>query len=326
MKVLVLGYGSIGRRHTQVLAATTSVGIVDSSVEARERAVADRITDVFDTVARGSDWGPDAVVIATPTNVHTDSYKKVLELDCPVLVEKPIANTSDDLDFFASIGMEAADRTAVVANMRFHAGIAVLRDNLERLGRPLAATAHFGSYLPAMRPGRDYRTVYAAHRAQGGGVLLDCIHELDYLWWMFGTPTVAGGHLARLSQLEMDAEDHAVTVLDHESGVRSIIEMDFLQMHKLRGCRITGDEGTLIWQSRAKAPEIVHVAFFGPEQRQPVVLLDDHNYDMNVAFSRYIEEFLLFVRTGNRGELLDLATAIQEARLLLSIIARSNLN
>ena len=74
----------------------------------------------------------------------------------------------------------------VVCNMRFHPAVAALRHALPMIGKPLFAQAHYGNYLPDMRPGADYRTLYCASAAAGGGVILDAIHEIDYLIWLFG--------------------------------------------------------------------------------------------------------------------------------------------
>ena len=212
------------------------------------------------------------------------------------------------------------NRIKVMANMRCHPGPATIFDHLGRIGTVRSVHAHCGSYLPAMRPGVDYRTIYASQRSQGGGVLLDSIHELDYLWWLFGTPELRGGHLARLSDLEMDVEDHSITVLDHSNGVRSVIELDYLQQHKLRGCRVTGDEGTLVWQSRFKAPEIVEVLLYTAAQREPETLYANQEYDMNDAYLKYIRQFLIFCRTGQAGFLLDVESGGREVSMLLQII------
>lgn len=326
MKTLVLGYGSIGRRHAAVLADKVDVGVVEPEPALRDRARAAGIGAVFDDIGAGAAWAPDAVVIATPTHLHAECHRTVASLARPTLIEKPIAHDDGALAYFEGLAAGESDRIAVMANMRYHAGPETVRDNLARIGRPRSAYVQFGSYLPDMRPGVDYRSVYAAHRDQGGGVLLDCIHEFDYLQWLFGEPALKGAYLSRLSPLDMDVEDHAVVLLDYPNGPRAVVELDYLQRHKFRGCRIAGDAGTLVWQSRAKAPEIVDVSFYCAAAREPETLFRDDAYDLNDAYGKYLDAFLAFARTGERGRLLDAATAAREVRLLLSVIARSTLD
>ena len=62
-----------------------------------------------------------------------------------------------------------------------------LKDRLPGL-HPYCARVICSSYLPDWRPGVDYRTVYSAHKAMGGGVTIDLIHEWDYLVELFGVP------------------------------------------------------------------------------------------------------------------------------------------
>ncbi len=320
MKVLISGYGSIGRRHAELLMSETTVGVFDVSEIGREKAKIDGVPAVFCTPERAKLWQPDMVILATPTYLHAEGCRTFLDLELPMLIEKPIAGTAADLEFFARLSFKQKKRIKIMANMRCHPGPATIFENLYRIGVVRSVHAHCGSYLPTMRPGVDYRAIYASQRSQGGGVLLDSIHELDYLWWLFGEPTVLGGHLARLSDLEMDVEDHSVTVLDHSSGVRTVIELDYLQQHKLRGCRITGDEGTLVWQSRFKAPEIVDVMLYRADQREPEVLYTNSEYDMNAAYQKYLTHFLIFVQTGQASLLLDVASGAREVSLLLQII------
>ena len=64
-----------------------------------------------------------------------------------------------------------------------------------------------GQYLPHWRPNIDYRDSYSSKKSQGGGVLLDLSHEIDYLNWLLdGTEEVmaVGG---KLSALEIDSDD-----------------------------------------------------------------------------------------------------------------------
>ena len=66
------------------------------------------------------------------------------------------------------------------------------------------------SYLPDWRPGVDYRTVYSAHKALGGGVTIDLIHEWDYLVDLFGVPQKLYNFKGTYSDLEIDSDDLSV--------------------------------------------------------------------------------------------------------------------
>ena len=50
----------------------------------------------------------------------------------------------------------------------------------------LAVQAQNSSYLPDWHPYENYKESYAAKKELGGGVVLTSIHELDYLYWLFG--------------------------------------------------------------------------------------------------------------------------------------------
>ena len=236
------------------------------------------------------------------------------------LIEKPVAYSPEDLAFFSDLPREVSKSIKVMANMRFHAGPATLAEHIGLVGVPRIASANFGSFLPDMRPGVDYRTVYAAHRDKGGGVVMDCIHELDYLSWLFGVPTLVSGQLARLSELEIDTEDHAVGLFDHPQGVRSLVELDYLQRHKMRGCRVVGTEGTLVWQSRFKAPETIDVAFYSAEERVPRIVFPAGDYDIDQSYRSYLRAFLGVGVSGDSDRLLGLETAIQEVSLSRELI------
>ena len=69
----------------------------------------------------------------------------------------------------------------------------------------------------------DYRATYSAQRALGGGVLLDAIHEIDYVLWLLGPARRAAGMTAQASALELDVEDVAHVLVEHESGALSSI-------------------------------------------------------------------------------------------------------
>ena len=58
----------------------------------------------------------------------------------------------------------------------------------------------------------DYRTVYSARKALGGGVTIDLIHEWDYLVELFGVPEKLYNFKGTYSELEIDSDDLSVYI------------------------------------------------------------------------------------------------------------------
>ena len=93
---------------------------------------------------------------------------------------------------------------------------------MQRLHNELAAQkiltieARVGFWLPDWRPARDYRETSSASRAEGGGVLADLSHEMDYLLWFAGAWRRVCALGGKVSDLELDVEDAAVLLVETE--------------------------------------------------------------------------------------------------------------
>jgi len=288
--VLVIGCGSIGQRHAANAAAIASVAVADVD-RAKAVAVAAAIGGAAcESVEAGLAARPDAVVIAVPHQHHLPLAARALAGGSELLIEKPLAASLDGVAGF--LRQSAGRRVRVVCNMRFHPAIAALRAALPMIGKPRFAQAHYGNYLPDMRPGADYRTLYCASAAAGGGVILDAIHEIDYLIWMFGAVQRVTAEAGKLSELDIDVEDYASIVLTHAGGVRSEIHLDYLQRSKRRGCVIAGSEGTLVWTSEGKSPERCLVRFCAAGASEWQVILDQPALDTGAPYAELMQRFL----------------------------------
>lgn len=269
MRIGVAGCGSIGSRYVawlRELGAEVAAFDPDPGRGAAFRALDDLLR-----------WKPERVLVATPPNAHADAACAALEAGADVLVEKPIAATLADAARIVEAAKRTGRRAWVVCNMRFHDGPRTLKANLARIGKPLFARAHFGHRLAQMRPAGT--RVFAASAAQGGGVVLDCIHEIDYLQWMLGEVAEVDAWLGRLGPDPIEAEDYAELRLGFRSGARAALHFDFLARRKRRGAELAGTEGTLLWHSEGRAPEVCSVTF-GDAQASEILL---HNPAVDAA-------------------------------------------
>lgn len=244
MKVAVLGLGSAGRRHARIL-AELGCDVVghDPGVDAPPPGVS-ALVDRDEAAAKA-----EAVVVATPSGSHVEDATLALEAGRPTLVEKPLATTYRDAAALAELARRVRKCCAVAMNLRFHPGVIALRELVEKgsLGDIHLATAAFGYDLRRWRPETDYRASYSARSEMGGGIVLDAIHEIDYLAWLLGPVEAVSGITAQVSELEVDVEDVAVAVLRFASGALGTLDLNFFETSYRRGCVLVGSRATARW-------------------------------------------------------------------------------
>lgn len=310
MKLLIIGCGSIGQRHEK-----NAKELKDYSVQVITCDI-DPSAD-FQDIDKALAEKPNGVIIATPSQHHFSHVQKTIDLlekeNTKILVEKPICI---DLKEAKELEAKAKDKLFVVSNMRFHPAILALQDGLKHIGTPYAARAYFGHYLPQMRPNADYSSLYVASRKTGGGVLMDCIHEIDYMHYLLGPSSKLTARLDKLSDLNIEAEDYALLELQHNTGVRSVIQLDFLQKYKQRGCIIYGSEGVVSWSSQGKNPEICEVSYRLGQDGDKNILLSTNKLDHNACYVTLLEEFCKIIKEGSSKSASALSTSQEGVRAL----------
>lgn len=313
MRFLVVGVGSIGQRHLRNLRALGhDVLAFDEDPRRAEAIAAATGAGILASLSAGADAKLDGVLICTPPASHVPLARLVVPWGSHLFVEKPVAPSSCGV---GELLADAAARGALVlvgANLRFFRPLQRVKTMVAegRIGRPLSVRAQCGFYLPWWKPATDYRATYRAHAAEGGGILLDAIHEFDYLRWIFGDVHEVFCTASRLSTLALDVEDFAEVTLRFGSGVLAQLHLDYLQSSYRRDCEIIGERGVIVWDYITG-----HVTLFTEEHdrwigfREPIDL--DHN-------EMFVEEMRHFTRciAGEEAPTIDGGEALAALRLV----------
>jgi predicted dehydrogenase len=245
MRVAVIGLGSIGLRHARNLLALGEAVTGYDPDPAQRTALGDAGGRAVEHRADALGES-DAAVVASPNSRHLADLQAALEAGCHVMVEKPMAHTTDGLCDLLDAAAAQDLIVFVAQNLRFHPAVidarALLADG--STGEAVWARALAVSYLPDWRPGVDYRTNYAADPATGGAVF-DFIHEFDLMAHLLG-PFVPEAAVARQTgRLEIGAEDCVDALLRHAEGVISNLHLDFATRAAKRVTEIGTSEGVL---------------------------------------------------------------------------------
>ena len=208
MTILIIGLGSVGKKHVTAIMRAAPGSVIYALRSSPQAEVYEAVKNI--SSLREINTQPDFVIISNPTSIHKTSLRNVLELNCPVFIEKPVFDNLDGADELIKQIRDRNGITYIACNMRFHPAIVYLRNYLRDLQHQVnEVNIYCGSYLPDWRPGTDFRTSYSANANMGGGVHLDLIHELDYCVWLFGQPLSVNSLKTSNSSLHINAVDHA---------------------------------------------------------------------------------------------------------------------
>jgi len=265
LKVLMVGMGGVGQRHARNLRTLLGPRLTLSAYRTRpgapvisermqiepgaDMASSHQLTEFTHLDAALADH-PDVVVISNPTSLHISTALSAARAGCHLFLEKPISHNLQGVRELLELVHEKKLVAFVGHQLRFHPLLLKLQQLLreERIGRVIAVRAEFGEYLPNWHPYEDYRQSYAARRELGGGVILSQIHDFDYLMWLFGLPhqlLCVGG---KLSDLEIDVEDTASTLMSCRYQGRTIpihLHQDLCRKVSRRSCQVIGDKGEI---------------------------------------------------------------------------------
>jgi len=259
MKFLLVGFGSIGRRHFRNLLALgereisvyrTGLGTLnDSELDGYQ---------VFSDLDQALDQDPDGVIISNPTAFHLQAAIQAAERGCHLLVEKPISHNLHRVEEFVRTVHRSESRVLVGYQFRFHPNLIRVKSLLDQgaIGKPLSVRSNWGEYLPNWHPWEDYRKSYSARKDLGGGVLLTLSHNFDYLRWLFGDATVQASLLSYDGGLGIDVEVMAEVLLSFEHRVIASVHLNYLQQPPEHRLEIIGTKGVIKWDYYQKKVEL----------------------------------------------------------------------
>jgi len=233
-----------------------------------------------------------------------------------VFLEKPIAHELAAARELTDFAAHQQRILYVGYNLRFHPGLQKVKQLLAQLkfGQPLSFRIEYGQYLPDWRPLQDYRSGYNTRSAEGGGILLDGSHELDYLLWLAGDVETVYCEAAHLSRLEMDAEDTAAITLRTREGAFAEMHLDCVQRGYSRSCKVICERGTILWDFKQG---VTCIGADEPAHRIQGTALQDTN-------QMYIDEMSHFIACL-KGDASPLVTGADATRALeIALAARAS--
>lgn len=276
----------------------------------------------------------DAAFICLPNHLHTKYLKILVEKKIHVFLEKPGGiNLSDYKDLIKIQKKIKKNNLKVVVgyHLRFHPIILKLKKmiNNKIIGTILNVLVENGEHIADYRPYQKYWKRYHAKKKQGGGVLLNQIHEIDYLLDLFENYNfkVVNSFRRKMSDLKIDTEDTIISnfiVRKLKNIFLLSLLMNSYERPKKRTIKIIGTKGKIFFDFLKNEIEIYKFDIFkygmikGKKIRKKFF---KYKIDRNDLFKK---EVYYFINAVKKNKLIDKKYGLEKSIKTLNIALKLN--
>lgn len=322
MNVLVIGYGSIGKRHVdnllklrqieQVIVCSNHLDSFQNHPEKERLKLVRSLEELSPMMSKGRQF--DFAIIANETYKHIETANALAESGIHLFIEKPISESVTKAISLKKIAENNNIKIFVAYNFRFLGAIQYIKNQISLgiIGNLYFAEIEVGQYLPGWRPLSDYRESYSARSDKGGGVALDLSHEIDYMRYLFGDPVSWKIMKSKVSDLDIDSEDLFEGIYRFSSGFLCSVHMDYIRHDKKRGINIVGSKSTLECDFIKKYIKI-------QKNSGEISLIEDaHLFDVDESYRSELNHFIECIEKDKTPQI-TLNDGIEVLRLIEDI-------
>ena len=230
-KVLIIGFGSIGKRHARLLKNFKNISEIYllTNQNPGNFKIVKKISDV-------KKIDPDYILICSRTSEHfkhlyyiEKNLKKKI-----ILVEKPLFNNFKNLKI-------KRNKVFVGYNLRYHPVIKFVKKYIKNK-KIFSVNVSCNSYLPNWRKNINYAESNSAKKNYGGGALLELSHEIDYVQWIYKKiRKIDYAKVSKISGLKSNADDCVIII--GKIGLADLtIDLNYFSLHEQRLIIINGND------------------------------------------------------------------------------------
>ncbi len=255
-KCIIIGYGTIGKRHAKnLLSLNCKVFVWSRSIKEKQLINKIAFTTDLDTTIKKVDFA----VICTNTSTHLKYILRCLDYKKNIYLEKPISNKISEIKKITKHKNFKKVKIQVGCQLRSDPQILKIKNIIEqkKLGKIITYKSYVGQNLELWRD-KEAKKYYSAYKKDGGGVFWDLIHDIDLAYYLLGDFNIVKGVSARLSKVTYDADDYCNLIIKHKrKNILGSIVMDMINPKYTRNIQIIFDKGSIYWEDNKRQIKII---------------------------------------------------------------------
>ena len=317
LKLLIVGAGSIGKRHTRNLIKIgikpTNLIVMDTRKDRLNEVHNLGVNNTHNNFEKALKEDFDAAIICSPTSMHIDQSIKIAKLKKHLLIEKPLCSNLKNIDTLVKLVKKNRLITMIAYIFRFMPSLQFTKKILDQgsIGKTYYLRGEFSEYLPDWHPYEDYRSFYMAKKTQGGGSILDQCHIMDLAHHLIGDFKSVSALNLKLSDLSINADDISELIIKHKSGVISSIHTDIFGRNHKKNIEIKGSKGNISWDFY-KNEVIVYNA-----KKKLSTKYNKFEKDFNKSYIEELKHFLRSIKNKSKTSI-PLNVGIETMKLIIA--------
>lgn len=301
MKVLVVGYGSMGRRRIRLykqLDKDAQFICVDSNPE-RIKLIRDDDHTAFADLNEAVKEKPDLAFVSTSPLSHASIIPILLQNKINTFTE--INLSSKNYDQIIKLAKENDVKLFLSSTMLYKNQIKKIKELIQIQTQPLTYIYHIGQYLPDWHPWESYKDFFIGKKESNGCREIYAI-QLPWIVDTFGEVQNLKVVSQKSTNLEIDYDDSFITTFEHKNGNKGVFVVDVVSRVATTYLEVIGENIHLTWDGSNDGLKIYNIAEKKVETYTAYENeVHNENYAANIVENTYLDEikdFISYVQDG----------------------------
>ena len=301
MKVLVVGYGSMGRRRIRLykqLDKDAQFICVDSNLD-RIKQIKEDGHIAYSDLNEALKAKPDLAFVSTSPLSHAAIIPILLQNKINTFTE--INLSSKNYDQMISLAMKNHVKLFLSSTMLYKKQIKKIKELIQKETQPLTYIYHIGQYLSDWHPWESYKDFFIGKKESNGCREIYAI-QLPWIVDTFGDVSNLTVVSQKSTNLEIDYDDSYITTFEHKNGNKGVFVVDVVSRVATTYLEVIGENIHLTWDGSNDGLKIFNIA----EKKVETFIaykneVHNENYAANIVENTYLDEikdFISYVQNG----------------------------
>lgn len=301
MKILVVGYGSMGRRRIRLFKQIDSNAefiCVDSN-PVRLKQINEDGHIAYSNLLDAIKEKPDIAFVCTSPLSHAEII--------PILLENKI-NTFSEINLWSKnyekmieLSKEKNVKLFLSSTMLYEYQIQKIKEIVQKQNKTLTYIYHVGQYLPDWHPWESYKDFFIGKKESNGCREIYAI-QLPWIIDVFGEVSNFLKISHKTTELDIDFDDSFITSFEHKNGIKGVFVVDVVSRVATTYLEVIGENVHIFWDGSNDGLKVYNI---GTNQLETFIAYEklehNENYAANIAENPYLDEIKDFLSYVNNN-------------------------